>query len=93
MSRSAFAARFSSLVGEPPLTYLTRWRMHRAGRLLSASHLPIHEIAERVGYETESAFHKAFKRLLGVAPSRYRRARMSSGGSTMPLSGTLSGAR
>lgn len=77
MSRSAFAARFSTLVGEPPLTYLTRWRMHRAGRLLATSLLRIHEIAAQVGYDSESAFHKAFKRSTGVAPSVYRRTRMN----------------
>lgn len=74
MSRSAFAAKFASLVGQPPLTYLTEWRMHRASRLLATSLLRVHEIAAQVGYDTESAFHKAFKRALGVAPSVYRRA-------------------
>ncbi|HZA49597.1 MAG TPA: AraC family transcriptional regulator [Myxococcaceae bacterium] len=83
MSRSAFAARFSSLVGEPPLTYLTRWRMHRAARLLTTSLLRVHEIAEQVGYDTESAFHKAFKRSLGVAPSVYRRTTMNGAGPAM----------
>jgi AraC-like DNA-binding protein len=77
MSRSAFAARFSSLVGEPPLTYLTRWHMHKASRLLATSLLRIHEIAAQLGYKTESAFHKAFKRSLGVAPSVYRRTKMN----------------
>ncbi len=76
MSRSAFAERFSTLVGVPPLTYLTRWRMHRACRLLATSHLHINEIAAQVGYDTESAFHKAFKREFGVAPSQYRRMRV-----------------
>src|SRR5262245_9461048 len=77
MSRSAFAARFSHLVGEPPLTYLTRWRIHRASRLLATSHLRVHEIAAKVGYETESAFHKAFKRATGVGPSAWRREKQS----------------
>ncbi len=82
MSRSVFSAKFSSLVGGPPLTYLTRWRMHRASRLLATSLLRIHEIAAQVGYETESAFHKAFKRSMGSAPTTYRQARMSANGGT-----------
>lgn len=74
MSRSAFAARFSQLVGEPPLTYLTRWRMQKAARLLRTGHATIGEVASRVGYEAEAAFSKAFKRWTGVPPSAYRRA-------------------
>ena len=73
MSRSAFAARFSELVEEPPLTYLTRWRMHRATRLLRTSPANVGEIAARVGYEAEAAFNKAFKRWIGVPPGAYRR--------------------
>jgi AraC-like DNA-binding protein len=74
MSRSAFAARFTALVEEPPLTYLTRWRMHRATRLLRTSPANVGEIAARVGYEAEAAFNKAFKRWIGVPPGAYRRA-------------------
>jgi AraC-like DNA-binding protein len=74
MSRSAFAARFAHLVGEPPLTYLTRWRMQKATRLLRSGRASIGDVASRVGYETEAAFSKAFKRWTGVAPSAYRRA-------------------
>ena len=73
MSRSAFAARFAQLVEEPPLTYLTRWRMHKATRLLRASHAGLGEIARRVGYEAEAAFNKAFKRWMGTTPGAYRR--------------------
>jgi AraC-like DNA-binding protein len=83
MSRSAFAAKFASLVGEPPLTYLTRWRMHRAGRLLATSHRRINDIASHVGYDTEGAFHKAFKRTVGVTPSEYRRLRTATATTTM----------
>ena len=72
-SRSTFAARFAALMGEPPIEYLTRWRMQLASRLLTEhSELRVHEIAARVGYSSESAFSKAFKRLMGVAPARYR---------------------
>jgi AraC-like DNA-binding protein len=74
MSRSAFAARFADLVEEPPLTYLTRWRMQKATRLLSTGQASIGEIAHRVGYDAEAAFSKAFKRSMGVAPGAYRRA-------------------
>ena len=73
MSRSAFAARFTQLVEEPPLTYLTRWRMQKASRLLETSHAGVAEIAKRVGYDAEAAFSKAFKRWIGVAPGAYRR--------------------
>jgi AraC-like DNA-binding protein len=73
MSRSAFAARFAQLVEEPPLTYLTRWRMQKASRLLETSPACVAEVAKRVGYDAEAAFSKAFKRWIGVAPGAYRR--------------------
>jgi AraC-like DNA-binding protein len=73
MSRSAFSARFRDLVGEPPVAYLTRWRMQVAAGHLRESRLTLGEIAERVGYQTEASFGKVFKRLLGVAPATYRR--------------------
>ena len=73
MSRSAFAARFAQLVEEPPLTYLTRWRMEKASRLLETSPAGVAEVAKRVGYDAEAAFSKAFKRWIGVAPGAYRR--------------------
>ena len=73
MSRSAFAARFAQLVEEPPLTYLTRWRMQKASRLLETSPAGVAEIAKKVGYDAEAAFSKAFKRWNGVAPGAYRR--------------------
>jgi AraC-like DNA-binding protein len=73
LSRSAFAQRFTALVGEPPLTYLTWWRMTLAGRLLRESDAPLSAVAQRVGYSSEFAFAKAFKREFGIAPGRYRR--------------------
>lgn len=73
MSRSPFAARFSALVGEPPLAYLARWRASLAARLLRETALPVGEIAARVGYESEASFSKAFKRLTGAPPASYRR--------------------
>jgi len=73
MSRSIFAAKFSSLVGEPPLTYLTRWRLWQASRLLAEGDFSVGETALRVGYESEAAFSKAFKRYFGQSPLAYRR--------------------
>ncbi|MCF3134665.1 AraC family transcriptional regulator [Streptomyces olivochromogenes] len=73
LSRAAFARRFAALVGEPPLTYLTWWRMTTAGRLLRHDDLSLRQVAERTGYTSEFAFAKAFKREYGVAPGRYRR--------------------
>jgi AraC-like DNA-binding protein len=72
-SRSPFASRFSSLVGEPPLAYLTRWRMQSATTMLNDGGLTVSEIAERVGYDSVPAFSKAFKRRLGRSPSSWRR--------------------
>ena len=73
LSRSAFAARFSELVGEPPLEYVSRWRMTKAAELLRESDLSVLEVAERAGYGSEAAFGRAFKRHEGTAPARYRR--------------------
>ncbi|MFZ6759503.1 AraC family transcriptional regulator [Undibacterium sp. Ji50W] len=73
MSRSGFALRFKEKVGESPLEYLTRWRMFRAGHLLRHTDKPMIDIADSVGYESEAAFNKAFKRLTGAAPGAFRR--------------------
>jgi AraC-like DNA-binding protein len=84
MSRSPFAARFTALVGEPPLTYLTRWRMHLASGLLRDGRLPVREVAERVGYTSTAAFSKAFKRRFGAAPGLYAH-RQAPGGGKQPV--------
>lgn len=73
MSRSRFAARFTALVGEPPLAYLTRWRLGTAAGMLEDRGLSLGEVAARVGYESEAAFSKAFRRRFGVPPGAYRR--------------------
>lgn len=73
MSRSSFSARFRALVEEPPLTYVTRWRMAKASRLLHAGTATVGEVAAQVGYDAEAAFSKAFKRWNGMAPGAYRR--------------------
>ncbi len=72
LSRSAFSARFTERVGEPPMRYLTRWRMLRATRLLK-NEVRIETIAEMLGYESEAAFRKAFKREIGIPPAQYRK--------------------
>lgn len=72
LSRAVFSARFTRLVGEPPITYLTRWRMHRATRLLK-NNVAVEEIAGLLGYESEVAFRKAFKREVGMPPARYQK--------------------
>ncbi|MFB7469469.1 AraC family transcriptional regulator [Kitasatospora sp. NPDC056184] len=73
LSRAAFARRFSSLIGRPPLGYLTWWRMTTAARLLRETGAPLRSIAPQVGYTSEFAFATAFKRTHGVAPGAYRR--------------------
>jgi AraC-like DNA-binding protein len=72
LSRAVFSARFTRLVGEPPITYLTRWRMYRATRLLK-NNVEVEKIAMLLGYESEVAFRKAFKREVGMPPARYRK--------------------
>lgn len=73
MSRAAFSRRFSALVGQPPLNYLTWLRMTTAARMLRETDLPIGEVAARVGYGSEFAFANAFKREHGMPPGKYRR--------------------
>src|SRR5262249_2204959 len=74
MSRSSFASKFDSLLGEPPLHYLTRCRLNKAAGLLRTNHAKVAEIAQLVGYESEAAFSKAFKRLFQVGPGEFRRS-------------------
>ncbi|MBA2248150.1 MAG: AraC family transcriptional regulator [Chloroflexia bacterium] len=73
MSRSAFAARFAELVGESPMHYVTRWRMNVAARLLREPGALVGEVADRVGYGSEAAFSRAFKRIIGESPGSVRR--------------------
>ena len=72
MSRSAFAARFADLVGEPPISYLTRWRMYLARIDLQSGDTSLAEIAERSGYRSEAAFSRAFTRVIGESPGKWR---------------------
>jgi AraC-like DNA-binding protein len=73
MSRSAFALRFKELLGQAPLEYVTEWRMQKAVQLLQQRDKKLFEIAKSVGYESDAAFSKAFKRVLGVTPGEHRR--------------------
>jgi len=74
MSRSTFALKFKQTVGTSPMEYLTRWRMLLAGDRLVNSSDPVSAIALSLGYESESAFSTAFKRVMGCSPRQYSRA-------------------
>ena len=73
LSRTSFATRFAALVGAPPAQYLTRWRMHLATLALRQEPIGLLEVAHRVGYDSEAALSKAFKREFGMPPGTYRR--------------------
>lgn len=81
MSRATLARRFAELVGETPLAYLTRWRMDLAARRLRETTEPVGAIARGVGYSSEFAFSRAFSRVRGHPPGRYRRL---AGGASAP---------
>ena len=74
-SRTVLAERFAALVGVPPMQYLTQWRMALAAHLLRAVQLSLTRIAEQVGYETDAAFSRAFRREYGMPPNTWRRRR------------------
>jgi AraC-like DNA-binding protein len=73
MSRSAFAARFTELVGKPVMHYVTQWKMHDAHLSLRHERTSVSELADRLGYSTEAAFSRAFKRVTGRSPGAVRR--------------------
>ncbi|HWH57830.1 MAG TPA: AraC family transcriptional regulator [Terriglobales bacterium] len=73
MSRSAFAARFKDLLGQTPLEYVTEWRMQKAMQLLEQRDKKLIDVARSVGYESDAAFSKAFKRVVGDNPGEYRK--------------------
>jgi AraC-like DNA-binding protein len=75
MSRSALAARFTELVGEPAMHYVARWRMHVDLTWLKEEDTAVSEMASRLGYESEAAFSRAFKRFLGFSPGAVRRTK------------------
>ena len=71
MSRSAFAVRFKELLGQTPLEYVTEWRMQKAMQLLQQRNKKLIDVARSVGYESDAAFSKAFKRVVGASPGEY----------------------
>ena len=73
VSRSALVARFTRYLSEPPIAYLTGWRLRLAAQALTSSAKGVADIAAAVGYESEAAFNRAFKRAFGAPPARYRR--------------------
>ncbi len=85
LSRAALARRFTALVGQPPLTYLTWWRMTTAARFLRNSDDPLNTLARKVGYRSEYAFAHAFKREFDLAPGRYRREERSNRPCLLPI--------
>lgn len=74
MSRSAFAARFKSVVGKTPLDYLTSWRIYRATRMIQAHGTALADVSRSVGYESIAAFNRAFKKETGQTPGAFRKA-------------------
>lgn len=73
MSRSAFSARFTQLVGEPVMQYVMRWKMQTALTQLRESRVPVAVLASQLGYDSEAAFSRAFKRVLGISPGAARK--------------------
>jgi AraC-like DNA-binding protein len=80
LSRSALADRFTRLIGEPPMRYLAHWRIQVAARELRSGDTPLARIAEQVGYESEAAFNRAFKRSFGLPPATWRKTAFASNG-------------
>jgi transcriptional regulator GlxA family with amidase domain len=72
ISRAVLAERFRQYLGEPPLAYLTRWRLQLGAQMLSSTSQSVAQIASKVGYDSEPAFNRAFKRSFGNPPARYR---------------------
>lgn len=76
MSKSVFSSKFHSMVGEPPIIYLARWRMLKAREMLTETAMPINSISEKVGYQSEFSFSKAFKKMTGLTPGTARKSVM-----------------
>ena len=79
MSRSSFAERFTAHVGAPPMQYLARWRLQLAARMLGTDGVSVGQAASAVGYQSEAAFNRAFKREVGETPGAWRRGRRRAG--------------
>jgi AraC-like DNA-binding protein len=78
-SRSSLARRFALLIGQPPMQYLTQWRMQVAASLLVGGGTKVAAVAAEVGYDSEAAFSRAFKKATGLAPGAWREARRAAG--------------
>jgi AraC-like DNA-binding protein len=76
LSRSSLAQRFTDFIGQPPMQYLTRWRLTIAAQRLRSENASLARIAEDSGYDSEAAFNRAFKRTLGTTPAAWRRGRL-----------------
>ena len=87
MSRSVLAARFRHFMGEPPMTYLSRWRLQLGARKLTSTSHSVARISDEVGYESEAAFNRAFKREFGLPPARFRKSAKSQNSSRGPGGG------
>jgi AraC-like DNA-binding protein len=83
ISRSVLAERFHHYLGEPPMSYLTRWRLQLGAQMLSSTSHSVAQIAPEVGYESEPAFNRAFKREFGLPPARFRSQSNSARGRTV----------
>ena len=74
MSKSVFSSKFHDMVGEPPIVYLARWRMLKACEMLKDTTMPVSLISEKVGYQSEFSFSKAFKKITGLTPGSVRKS-------------------
>src|SRR5215468_634556 len=81
LSRSALAQRFTDLLGQAPMQYLARWRLQLAAQQLRNGHKSLAAIASQVGYQSEPAFNRAFKREFGIPPAGWRRSQGKTGNS------------
>lgn len=79
VSRSVLAERFRRYLGQPPMAYLTSWRLQLGARALTSSNRSVAEIASEVGYETEASFNRAFKRNFHLPPAHYRKSSRQGG--------------
>jgi transcriptional regulator GlxA family with amidase domain len=77
LSRSVFAERFALIMGTPAMHYLSNWRLQLAAKLLERQSMSIAQAAAEVGYESEAAFNRAFKKQVGAPPGAWRRARIA----------------
>jgi len=89
MSRSVFMHRFTGFTGEPPMQYVARWRMQLAARRLENPMVSIAQAAAEVGYESEAAFNRAFKKLVGVPPGTWRRGKVGTSPTTIVAANSL----